>query len=84
MSNAVETLRRRDLEIPVEGVRSEQLRDTFAEGRGGRFRLRPDPRGAGVPGVARMTTLPDRPNSALLVIDVQNGVMAGGMEAEDD
>ena len=35
MSNAVETLRRRDLEIPVEGVRSEELRDTFAEGRGG-------------------------------------------------
>src|SRR5436190_13581056 len=24
-----------------------------------------------------MTTLPDRPNTALLVIDVQNGVMAG-------
>src|SRR5215471_11692397 len=25
-----------------------------------------------------MTTLPDRPNTALLVIDVQNGVVAGG------
>ena len=24
-----------------------------------------------------MTTLPDRPNTALLVIDVQNGVVAG-------
>ena len=24
-----------------------------------------------------MTTLPDRPNTALLVIDVQNGVMSG-------
>jgi len=35
MSNAVETLRRRDLEIPVEGVRPDELRDTYAEGRGG-------------------------------------------------
>jgi nicotinamidase-related amidase len=29
-----------------------------------------------------MTTLPDRPNTALLVIDVQNGVMAGAHERE--
>lgn len=29
-----------------------------------------------------MTTLPDRPNSALLVIDVQNGVVAGGHNRE--
>ncbi|MFC9757068.1 cysteine hydrolase family protein [Streptomyces sp. NPDC056921] len=30
-----------------------------------------------------MTTLPDRPNTALLVIDVQNGVVAGAHERED-
>lgn len=29
-----------------------------------------------------MTTLPDRPNTALLVIDVQNGVVAGAHERE--
>ena len=29
-----------------------------------------------------MTTLPDRPNSALLVIDVQNGVVAGAHERD--
>ncbi|MFI6600218.1 cysteine hydrolase family protein [Nonomuraea sp. NPDC050536] len=29
-----------------------------------------------------MTTLPDRPNTALLVIDVQNGVMAGAHNRE--
>lgn len=29
-----------------------------------------------------MTTLPDRPNTALLVIDVQNGVMAGSIKSE--
>jgi nicotinamidase-related amidase len=29
-----------------------------------------------------MTTLPDRPNAALLVIDVQNGVMAGAHERD--
>jgi murein DD-endopeptidase MepM/ murein hydrolase activator NlpD len=34
MSHAVETLRGRNLEIPVEGVRAKELRDTFAEGRG--------------------------------------------------
>ena len=28
-----------------------------------------------------MTALPDRPNTALLVIDVQNGVMAGAHNA---
>ncbi len=30
-----------------------------------------------------MTTLPDRPNSALLVIDVQNGVMEGAPSRDD-
>ncbi|GAA3126772.1 cysteine hydrolase family protein [Streptosporangium carneum] len=30
-----------------------------------------------------MTTLPDRPNSALLVIDVQNGVVAGSHNRDD-
>ncbi|MEU2133730.1 isochorismatase family protein [Streptomyces sp. NPDC018352] len=30
-----------------------------------------------------MTTLPDRPNTALLVIDVQSGVVAGAHERED-
>jgi nicotinamidase-related amidase len=30
-----------------------------------------------------MTTLPDRPNTALLVIDVQNGVMAGSHNRDD-
>ncbi|MBV1945996.1 cysteine hydrolase family protein [Streptomyces sp. BV129] len=29
-----------------------------------------------------MTTLPDRPNTALLVIDVQNGVMAGAHDRD--
>ena len=29
-----------------------------------------------------MTTLPDRPNTALLVIDVQNGVMAGAYDRD--
>lgn len=29
-----------------------------------------------------MTTLPDRPNTALLVIDVQNGVVAGAHERD--
>lgn len=29
-----------------------------------------------------MTTLPDRPNTALLVIDVQNGVVAGNYERD--
>jgi nicotinamidase-related amidase len=29
-----------------------------------------------------MTTLPDRPNAALLVIDVQNGVMAGAHDRD--
>lgn len=29
-----------------------------------------------------MTTLPDRPNTALLVVDVQNGVMAGSIRSE--
>ena len=31
-----------------------------------------------------MTTLPDRPNTALLVIDVQNGVMAGARPRRGD
>src|SRR6478609_2670638 len=30
-----------------------------------------------------MTTLPDRPNTALLVIDVQNGVIAGAPRRDD-
>jgi nicotinamidase-related amidase len=30
-----------------------------------------------------MTTLPDRPNTALLVIDVQNGVVAGAPRRDD-
>jgi nicotinamidase-related amidase len=30
-----------------------------------------------------MTTLPDRPNTALLVIDVQNGVVAGAHNRDD-
>jgi nicotinamidase-related amidase len=30
-----------------------------------------------------MTTLPDRPNTALLVIDVQNGVMASSIKSDD-
>jgi len=34
-SNAVETLRRRDLEIPVAGIDEDDLRDTFADARGG-------------------------------------------------
>jgi peptidoglycan LD-endopeptidase LytH len=34
--NAVENLRARDLDIPVEGVRASQLRDTFSDARGGR------------------------------------------------
>ena len=34
--DAVETLRARDLEMPVEGVDSDELRDTFADGRGSR------------------------------------------------
>ena len=29
-----------------------------------------------------MTSLPDRPNTALLVIDVQNGVMAGAHDRD--
>ena len=29
-----------------------------------------------------MTTLPDRPNTALLVVDVQNGIMAGSINSE--
>src|SRR4051812_25070976 len=29
-----------------------------------------------------MTTLPDRPNTALLVVDVQNGVMAGALHRD--
>src|SRR3954467_5159818 len=29
-----------------------------------------------------MTTLPDRPNTALLVIDVQNGVVAGNVDRD--
>lgn len=32
--------------------------------------------------VDRMTTLPDRPNTALIVIDVQNGVVAGAVERD--
>jgi murein DD-endopeptidase MepM/ murein hydrolase activator NlpD len=35
-SNIVEALRRRDLEIPVAGVDDEDLRDTYADARGGR------------------------------------------------
>jgi murein DD-endopeptidase MepM/ murein hydrolase activator NlpD len=34
MSNAIGTLRQRHLEIPVEGVRPEELRDTYSEVRG--------------------------------------------------
>ena len=30
-----------------------------------------------------MTTLPDRPNTALLVIDVQNGVVTGSHNRDD-
>jgi murein DD-endopeptidase MepM/ murein hydrolase activator NlpD len=35
-SNATESLRRRDLEIPVQGVDADDLQDTFADGRGSR------------------------------------------------
>ena len=35
-SNTVDALRRRDLEIPVAGVDDEDLRDTYADARGGR------------------------------------------------
>jgi murein DD-endopeptidase MepM/ murein hydrolase activator NlpD len=35
-SSAIESLRRRNLEIPVEGVDADDLRDTFADGRGSR------------------------------------------------
>jgi murein DD-endopeptidase MepM/ murein hydrolase activator NlpD len=35
MGTAIETLRRRDLEIPVKGVRASELQDTFADGRAG-------------------------------------------------
>ena len=35
-SNATESLRSRDLEIPVQGVDADDLRDTFADGRGSR------------------------------------------------
>lgn len=33
-SHAIESLRRRNLEIPVEGVSADELQDTFSDGRG--------------------------------------------------
>ena len=38
---------------------------------------------APVPNVLRMTTLPNRPNTALIIIDVQNGVVAGTHNRDD-